>query len=113
MVEVLLGADAEACLWPGSARRESASPGFPRADRERACYRGADDLPRNGRPELGYTRNELLDIDALPERVFALEEFGDEVLIDEGDFDGGCVVLVSEGATGKKLNAVGPGSSRA
>ena len=48
---------------------------------------GADDLPRDGRPELGYAGNELLDADALPERVFAFEEFGDEILIDEGDFD--------------------------
>ena len=55
---------------------------------------GADDLPRDIGPELGYAGNELLDADALPERVFAFQKFVDEILVDQGDLDGGCGVLI-------------------
>jgi hypothetical protein len=96
---VVVGADADACTGPGGLPEGNFHLGAVFAEAAASdIVIHADDLPLYGDTELGDAGDELLDRDALLERVHAFEVFLHEVFVDDGHFDARGSVLISEGA---------------
>ncbi len=105
---VVDGADADACTGPGSLPEGDLHLGAVFAEAAAAdVVVDADDLPLDGRAEFGDAGDELLDGDALLERVDAFEVLLHEVFVDDGYFDAGGGVLIGEGAAIDYANAEG------